>query len=202
MKRVSLVVMALFMMVGLTQAQGPRDGQRGMDAKERAEKMTERMVKEYGLDDTQKQQLLELNLTLAEKTDHRSAPGPRMRPGKKESCQCGCDCKEKDKEGKAEKVGEGEKEKKVARADRPERNDRPGRGDRAERPQGSREDMEKRHQEMKEARDSYNSQLQNILNQEQYQAYSKNEEARKQKMKERMEKEKEARKSRNEERKE
>ncbi|MCD8079026.1 MAG: DUF4890 domain-containing protein [Bacteroides sp.] len=197
MKRVSLAVMPLFVMVGLTMAQGPRGGQRGMDTKERAEKMTERMVKEYGLDDSQKQQLLEVNLALAEKMGNRPAPGPRMHPGKKgKACQCGCDCKENGKEAKGEKVAEGEKEKKVTRADRSERKDRPDRRDRAERPQISKEDMEKHRQEMKEVREDYNSRLQQILTQEQYQAYSKKQAEREQQMKERMEKAKEARESR------
>ena len=45
----------------------PRHSDKMPEPKVRAERMTERMVKEYSLNDTQKQQLLEANLALVEK---------------------------------------------------------------------------------------------------------------------------------------
>lgn len=61
-------MMAMLLMTGVAMAQGgQRGGNRQMDPKQRAERMTERMVKEYSLDDTQKQQLQEANLALFQK---------------------------------------------------------------------------------------------------------------------------------------
>lgn len=49
-----------------------RRGDKMPTPKERAERMTERMVKEYSLNDSQKAQLLEANMTLMEKMDKRA----------------------------------------------------------------------------------------------------------------------------------
>lgn len=71
MKRIAFLMVALFMMGGMIMAQGQRGEHKRMTPKERAERMTERMVKEYSLNDTQKTQLLELNLTKCEKMSNR-----------------------------------------------------------------------------------------------------------------------------------
>lgn len=56
------------MVGGLAMAQGPRkEGKMKMDPKERAEKMTERMAKEYSLNEEQKKELFDLNLAFNEK---------------------------------------------------------------------------------------------------------------------------------------
>lgn len=61
-------MVTLLMTIGLAMAQAPHKGERKqMDPKERAEKRTERMVSEYGLNDTQKAKLLELNMSMTEK---------------------------------------------------------------------------------------------------------------------------------------
>ena len=52
-------------------AQGPRNGNK-MDPKERAERMTERMAKEYSLNEAQKKDLLEANMALTEKMANRA----------------------------------------------------------------------------------------------------------------------------------
>lgn len=80
MKRVGLLLFALIMMGGIALAQGPQRG-REMTTKERAEWMTERMVKDFSLNDTQKKQLLEANLAWMEKMGNRPG-GERMRQGK------------------------------------------------------------------------------------------------------------------------
>ncbi|MBP1613697.1 MAG: hypothetical protein H6Q13_1145 [Bacteroidetes bacterium] len=68
MKRIAFLMVALLMVGGLAMAQGPRkEGKMKMDPKERAEKMTERMAKEYSLNEAQKKQLLDVNLALNEK---------------------------------------------------------------------------------------------------------------------------------------
>lgn len=73
MKKIGLLMVALFMMVAMVMAQGTRrGGDRQMDPKVRAERMTERMVKEYALNDTQKKQLLEANQGWIEKIGSRS----------------------------------------------------------------------------------------------------------------------------------
>lgn len=68
MKRIAFLMVALLMVGGLAMAQGPRrEGKMKMDPKERAEKMTERMAKEYSLNEAQKKELLDANLALNEK---------------------------------------------------------------------------------------------------------------------------------------
>lgn len=65
MKKIIFIMVAVFMSVGMVMAQGkgPKGGkQDNVDPKVRAERMTERMAKDLGLNDTQKQKLLQLNL--------------------------------------------------------------------------------------------------------------------------------------------
>lgn len=71
MKRIAFLMIALFMIGGVVMAQGQRGEHKKMTPAERAEKMTERMVKEYSLNDVQKKQLLEVNLARCEKMDAR-----------------------------------------------------------------------------------------------------------------------------------
>ena len=68
MKRIVFWMVALLLMSGVAMAQGNRQGGRQqMDPKARAERMTERMVKEYSLNEDQKQQLQDVNLTWVQK---------------------------------------------------------------------------------------------------------------------------------------
>ena len=68
MKRIVFWMEALLLMSGVAMAQGNRQGGRQqMDPKTRAERMTERMVKEYSLNEDQKQQLQDVNLTWVQK---------------------------------------------------------------------------------------------------------------------------------------
>lgn len=89
MKRIALLsVFALFVggmsMMAQDAPQHPRRGNDAPDPKVVAERMTERMAKEYSLNDEQKQQLLEANQVLMEKTGNfRHAP--RRRPHKGEA---------------------------------------------------------------------------------------------------------------------
>ena len=83
MKRISFLLAALLMMGGMVMAQGPRRGGQDMDPKTRAERMTERMAKEYSLNETQKKELLEVNMAFVQKMGER--PGrmkPEMRRGR------------------------------------------------------------------------------------------------------------------------
>lgn len=67
MKRIVFWMVALLLIGSTAMAQGDRKGGERTSSKTRAEKMTERMVKEYSLTDTQKQQLMDANLAWVEK---------------------------------------------------------------------------------------------------------------------------------------
>lgn len=67
MNKIVFWMVALLIVGGTVMAQGGRKGGERMDATTRAERMTERMVKEYSLNNTQKQQLSEANLAWVEK---------------------------------------------------------------------------------------------------------------------------------------
>lgn len=151
MKRIILVWMAAFLMGGMVMAQQARRSGNMPDPKVRAERMTERMAKEYLLNDTQKKQLLEANMALVEKMGDR--PGHRKPDARKGKCEkeCCCCCQEAGK--RAKKVGK-----------RPQLTDE----QRAER---------------KKARDSYNEQLQKIMTSDQYAAYTKKMQERKDRLK-------------------
>ncbi len=67
MKRILVWMVAVLLVGGVAMAQGSRRGGERMDPKTRAQHMTERMTKEYALDENQQKQLLEVNLAWAEK---------------------------------------------------------------------------------------------------------------------------------------
>lgn len=84
MKRIILIMVATFFMGGLVMAQHARRGDKMPDPKVRAEHMTERMAKEYSLDDAQKKQLLEANLVLVAKMgDHKKGDNVTKKEGKR-----------------------------------------------------------------------------------------------------------------------
>lgn len=143
MKRISILMIALLMIGGMAMAQGHRKGgNRKMDPKAHAERMTERMVKEYSLNDTQKRQLLEANQALVEKMGSRKEGAKRdMKQGNKEKCTQGTDSCCSKKEGR-------------------------------EAPKMAKEDREKMHKEMKASREAYDAQLKKIMTNEQYDAYA------------------------------
>jgi len=66
MKKIGLMLTALLMVCGVAMAQGPR-GDRNMDPKQRAQQMTEQMVKDYSLTDAQKEKVQALNLDMSQK---------------------------------------------------------------------------------------------------------------------------------------
>lgn len=147
-------MVVLLLMGGIAMAQSPRrGGDKNMDPKARAERMTERMAKEYSLNDTQKKQLLEANMAMygnmGERPD-RAKSG--MRQGKKDKCTQATDscCSKK----------EGKKAKKVAK-----------------------ENREKMRNEMKASREAYDAQLKKIMTKEQYDMYIKKQAERQQKRK-------------------
>lgn len=166
MKKFVLIGMAAFLMGGMAMAQQPenRDDKRP-DPKVRAERMTERMVEEYSLNDTQKKQLLEANLELTEKMGDR--PMRRradMRKGRRDNgCCCCCD---KKRDAKARKHQKADKRQRLTDEERAQK----------------KTEMDKKHEEMKQARASYDLKLQKIMTKEQYASYSQKMKDRKAKM--------------------
>ena len=71
MKKIGFLIVALLLTGGMAMAQGPRNRNK-MNPKERAERMTERMAKEYSLNEAQKKDLLEANMALTEKMANRA----------------------------------------------------------------------------------------------------------------------------------
>ncbi len=147
--KILLVIMAAFLMSGTMFAQHRHHGERkDVDPKERAERMTERMVKEYSLNDAQKQQLLALNQQWMEQMKNgdrpHKIPKAKMKHKEcKEACKDSTKCQMTDQQ----------------RADRQAQ-------------------MEK----MKADRQAYDAKLQQILTKEQYAAYTKKMQERKDKM--------------------
>ena len=67
MKRIVLIWMAAFLMGGMAMAQHARHSDKNARTESPCRAHDGTMVKEYSLNDTQKQQLLEANLALVEK---------------------------------------------------------------------------------------------------------------------------------------
>lgn len=167
MKRIVFMLVAAFLMGGMAMAQHARRSDKMPDPKVRAERMTERMVKEYSLNDTQKQQLMEANLALVERMGdmpmHRRADMKRSKMGN-DSCCCAKADKHHKKDAKVDK-----KEGRRARMTDEQRAQKKA-------------EMEKKREEMQAARITYDAQLQKIMTKDQYAAYSKKMQDRKAKM--------------------
>lgn len=165
MKRIVLIWMAALMMGGMAMAQDARRSDKKPDPKVHAERMTERMAKEYSLDDAQKKQLLEANLALTEKMgDMPMRRRPDMRKGRRRNASCCCCCDHADRHH--------------AKADRHEhRNGRHHQLTDEQRAQ-KKEELEKKREEMKAARADYDAKLQKIMTNEQYAAYNKKKDRR------------------------
>ena len=82
MKKITLTMIAVFALCGVSMAQ--TRGERGTRSNQQhnpemmAERMTERMAKEYELDDKQKAELLELNKEFAGKTTGKPSRQTRI----------------------------------------------------------------------------------------------------------------------------
>lgn len=79
-KKLMMIVMALLCGTGVTLAQGPRGARPQMNPEQMAKMRTERMVKNYGLNDDQKKQLETLF-----KEQAAQMKGQRIRPLPKDS---------------------------------------------------------------------------------------------------------------------
>lgn len=103
MKKIFMILMVALLTGSMAMAQQSRRGGKRPDPKERAERMTERMAKEYSLNDTQKKKVYEANLALTEKMGDMPM---RRRP-------------DMQKDNKKDKVNKGEK-KRMTEAERKE----------------------------------------------------------------------------------
>lgn len=154
MKKISLLLVAFIMSMGMVMAQAPQRGERKqMDPKARAEKMTERMANEYGLNDTQKEKLLTLNTTMTEKMGDKPH-GRKHRDGKAVKSE-----KKKPEAGKSE-------------TQKPENYE------------ARKAEREKRMAAMKESREAYDAKVKEIFTEEQYNKYQTHLAERQQKHKE------------------
>lgn len=164
MKKIILIGIAAFLMGGMAMAQQPENrNDKRPDPKVRVERMTERMVKEYSLNDTQKKQLLEANLELTEKMgDKPVRRRADMRKGRRDN---GCCC-DKKCDAKARKHQKADRRQRLTDEERAQK----------------KAEMDKKHEEMKQARASYDSKLQKIMTKEQYASYSQKMKDRKAKM--------------------
>lgn len=157
MKKIIMTLIATLLMGGMVMAQSEQRGKKVVEPKERAERMTERMAKEYSLNDKQKAQLLEANLILVEKVGNRPMQPRHQRmkqdAGNKE-CACCCACSQKARHKSEASRGN---KKNLTDAERTQR----------------KVEMQKRHEEMKEVSDAYDAQLKKILTKQQYEEYTK-----------------------------
>lgn len=157
MKRIIVLMMAVFLAGGLVMAQQGRRGGKKLDPKVSAERMTERMAKEYSLNDVQKQQLLVANLALVEKIgDMPMRYGMGMNNDNREN-RAG-------KHHKGRKAGH-----KNARLTEEQR-------------AKMQAEMQKKRAEMETAMTQYQAELQKIMTKDQYAAYTKNMQERKLRM--------------------
>lgn len=147
MKKVMLTMVAVLMMSATAMAQdnnGPRQ-RRHMDKAEMVKMQTERMVKDYGLDEAQQAKLLELNTQFAGKLQMGGPRGPRGPRGGQGGQRGG------------------------QRVDGQTGATQQANGQQGERP--NREQMEARMKEMKANREAYNGELKKIMTTDQFAKY-------------------------------
>lgn len=150
MKRLVLAIMAGMMMTATCFAQNNNDAQQRpprMDKNEMIKMRTDRMVSEYGLNETQAAQLKDLNTNFADKLPYMGGPrqmGQRGRNGNGRGMRQGQNTDSNS--GASEQV----------------------------RQRPSREEMEARMKEMRENMEAYNVELKKILTEEQFKKYQEN----------------------------
>ena len=120
MKKASILWIVLLMVSTLTMAQGnAKKGNKQVDPKARAEQMTERMAKEYTLSDSQKEELLKVNMAWGEKlkANNVGRKQGKNQQARKKSCEaakCCCSAK-KDKKNAPKMSAEARKALKESR---------------------------------------------------------------------------------------
>ena len=153
MKKVILTMVALLSMTAM-QAQTSDNNERKAPKKPTPEEMTNRMVKDLGLTDAQKDKVLKLNKQYEDVLGMPAMRGPRPQ--------------------KPEGMGEGGDKPDAQTGATPQRPERPEGfgGQRPQRPElteAQRAEMQKRHAQ----REEYNTKLKDILTDDQYKSYQK-----------------------------
>lgn len=168
MKKITLTMIAVFALCGVSMAQ--TRGERGTRGNQQhnpemmAERMTDRMAKEYELDDKQKAELLELNKEFASKTEM-----PRMRPHRQGRPQAKAQANPQGRRGFAAQPQR-------PMGERKELTDEQKAQFKAE--------AEKKMAERKEAQEKYDKKIKKIFTKKQYKAYEENKEKQEQLRKE------------------
>lgn len=163
MKKITLLLITLFATGTMLMAQGgPRRGERdqrnrnAVNIKERAERMSDQMAKEYALNDAQKRQVYEANLIMM--ADMQPTRGQKQCPY----------CGKQEFNKKRDFVNRGDSAK-MGKRDRTDMKAK----------------QEEKMAEMKKTREAYDAKIKNVLTKEQYAAYSKKQAERQKQMEER-----------------
>ena len=162
MKKITLTMIAVFALCRVSMAQGNQQHNPEM----MAERMTERMAKEYELDDKQKEKLLELNKEFAGKTEMPRVRGHRQgRPQPKAQAnpqgRRGFTAQPQRPMGEPKQLTDEQKAQFKAEA-------------------------EKKMAERQEAQKEYDKKLKKIFTKKQYKAYEENKEKQEKQRKERV----------------
>ena len=158
MKRIGIMMLTFLWMSSVVMAQdAARKPHKKIDMKQRVERMTERMAKDYGLNDAQKQELLQANGELMEKMAKfpKATRRPKMKKGGKKCCCCCCAHPKPFRNKPSMKKGERKELTQEQRAKQKANRD------------------EKR-KELKVIQDAYDAKLKNIFTKEQYETFTKN----------------------------
>lgn len=140
----------------LAQGQGQFGGGQRMNPEEMAQRRTEMLVQQLGLNDEQKAAVLELT---KKQMSQMRGPRPQNADASQSATTDQPNDKKADKKNKKEKKADKKAEKKNESAERPARNENAQRGQRGDRP-----DFQAMQQE-------YNAEMKKILTEEQYAKY-------------------------------
>lgn len=162
MKKATIIALSALMLCIGAFAQGPGRPDKAAMIQER----TNRMAEKYGLDDTQKAKLLELNTDFFEKMGP-GMMGPRMMgPGMMGPGRGPGRMEKPDQKRDTVKHRGGERKRGRVKENQ-------------ERKDNQKLEMEARMKEMEERRAAYDEALKGILTEDQYEAYKKDQESRK-----------------------
>lgn len=158
MKRIGIMMLTFLWMSSVVMAQdAARKPHKKIDMKQRVERMTERMAKDYGLNDAQKQELLQANGELMEKMAKfpKATRRPKMKKGGKKCCCCCCAHPKSFKNKPSMKKG---KRKELTQEQRAK----------------LKANRDEKRKELKVIQDAYDAKLKNIFTKEQYETFTKN----------------------------
>lgn len=163
MKKITLTMIAVFALCRVSMAQGNQQHNPEM----MAERMTERMAKEYELDDKQKEKLLELNKEFAGKTEMPRMRAPRQ--GNKQGHNM-------HRQGRPQAKAQANPQGRRGFAAQPQRPMGEPKQLTDEQKAQFKAEAEKKMAERQEAQKEYDKKLKKIFTKKQYKAYEENKE--------------------------